>query len=61
MFTYGVKEMCIQVLLGKPEGKRPLGRLVVDGRIILKWVCKKLNGQAWTRLIWLSIEIGGEL
>jgi hypothetical protein len=24
------------ILPGKPEGKRPLGRLRVDGRIILK-------------------------
>jgi hypothetical protein len=25
------------VLVGKPEGKRPLGRPGVDGRIILRW------------------------
>jgi len=24
--TYGGKERCIQVLVGKPEGKEPLGR-----------------------------------
>jgi hypothetical protein len=23
--------------VGKPEGKRPLGRLGINGRIILKW------------------------
>jgi hypothetical protein len=26
-----------RVLLGKPEGKRPLGDQDVDGRIILRW------------------------
>jgi hypothetical protein len=25
------------ILVGKPEGKRPLGRQGEDGRIILKW------------------------
>jgi hypothetical protein len=26
------------VLVGKPEGKRLLGRQGVDGRIILRWI-----------------------
>ena len=26
-----------RVLVGKPKGKRPLGRPRLDGRIILKW------------------------
>jgi hypothetical protein len=33
-----------RVLVGKPDGKRSLGRLVVDGRIILIWICKKGDG-----------------
>jgi len=28
------------VLVGKAEGKRPLGRPGVDGRIILRWICR---------------------
>ena len=27
-----------RVLVGIPEGKRPLGRTGVDGRIILRWI-----------------------
>jgi hypothetical protein len=29
------------IAVGKREGKRPFGRLGVDGMIILKWVLKK--------------------
>jgi hypothetical protein len=34
--TYGKDVKYIAVLVGKPEGKRPLGRTTVDGRMILK-------------------------
>jgi hypothetical protein len=30
-----------RVLVGKPEGKRPLGRPRLDGRIMLSWIFKK--------------------
>jgi hypothetical protein len=32
-----------KILVGKPEGKRPLGRLGlhVDGKIILEWILRK--------------------
>jgi len=42
----GGKKRCIQVLVGKPEGKRPLGRPGVDGRIILRWIFRKW-GRDW--------------
>jgi len=29
-----------------------------DGRILVKWMFKKWDGEAWTGLIWLRIEIG---
>jgi hypothetical protein len=33
----------------------------VDGRIILKWTCERLDGRARTGSIWLRIGTGGEL
>jgi hypothetical protein len=31
----------------------------VDGRIILKCIVKKWDGEAWTGFIWLRIGVGG--
>jgi len=33
-----------RVLVGKPEGKTPLGDPDVDGRIILRWIFGKWEG-----------------
>jgi hypothetical protein len=30
-----------RILVGKCEGKRPLGKLGIVGRMILKWILKK--------------------
>jgi hypothetical protein len=35
--------------------------LVVDGRIILKWILNKSVGRSWTELIWLRIGRSGWL
>jgi len=47
-----------RVLVEKPEGKRPLGDLDVDGRIILRWIFGKWEGveTGWS---WLSVGTGG--
>jgi hypothetical protein len=33
-----------RVLVGKPEGNIPFGKQDVDGRIILRWIFRKLGG-----------------
>jgi len=41
-----------RVLLGKPEGRRPMGT-------ILGWICRRWDVGIWTRLGWPRIETGG--
>ena len=48
-----------RVLVGKPKGKRPLGKHGVDGWIILGWICRRWDVGIWTGLGWPRIEIGG--
>jgi hypothetical protein len=43
------------VLVGKPEGKRPLGR----PKRRLRWIFRKWNVEAWTGSVWLRIGTGG--
>jgi hypothetical protein len=55
----GEKRNDYRLLVGKPEGKRPLGR---PRR---RWVdnirMERLDGVIWTGLVWLRIGTGGEL
>ena len=52
-----------RVLMRKPEGKRPLGRLVsyIHRRIILNYILKKQDRSAWTGFIWLWLGTSGAL
>jgi hypothetical protein len=49
------------ILVGRPEGRRPLGRPRRRWGILLKWIFKKWDGGAWNGLIWLRIGTGGGL
>jgi hypothetical protein len=40
----GEKRGAYRILVGRPEGRRPLGRLRRRWRIILKWIFKKWDG-----------------
>jgi hypothetical protein len=43
-------------LIGRPEGKRPLGRpgsRWEDNITILEWILGKYDGKVWTACIWL--------
>ena len=48
-----------RVLVGKPEGKRPLGRPRRRWGIILRWIFRKWEGVARTGWSWLRIGTGG--
>jgi hypothetical protein len=51
-----------RVLVGKPEGKRSIGRPRVDGRIILRRIFRKWDVRVWNGSIWFRIgRVGGHL
>jgi hypothetical protein len=40
-----------RILVGRPEGRRPLGDPGVDGRVIYQWIFKKWDGgMGWIEL-----------
>jgi len=47
------------MLLGKPEGMRPLGRPRRRWEYNIKMDLQELGCGAWTGLIWLRIGTGG--
>jgi hypothetical protein len=48
-----------RVFVGKPEGKRSLGDLGLDGWIILGSISRRWDVGIWTGLGWPMIETGG--
>ena len=56
--TYGGQRGAYRVLVGKPGDGNHLKDQGIDGRIILKWICKTWDEKAWTGLIWLGIGTG---
>jgi hypothetical protein len=49
------KRNAYTVLVGKPEGKKPVGRPRRRWGIIQKWILEKEGGVVWTGFIWLRI------
>jgi hypothetical protein len=56
----GVRRGAHRILVGKPEGKRPLGRPMRRWEDNIKIVLLEYV-DAWTGLIWLKLVAGGGL
>jgi len=48
-----------RVLVGKLEGKRPLGRPRRRWRVILRWIFRMWDVGLWSESSWLRIGTGG--
>jgi hypothetical protein len=59
--THGERRGVYRVLVGKPEGKRPLVRLRRSWKDIIKMDLQEVGCGAWTGLIWLRMGTGGGL
>jgi hypothetical protein len=57
----GEKRNAYKLLVGKPEGKRPLGRRRRRWSVILRGILERWDGVMWIGLVWLRIGTGGEL
>jgi hypothetical protein len=58
----GEERNVYKVLVGKPEGKRPLGRPRRRWEHGLKeWILGRLAWGMWIQLDWLRIGTGGEI
>ena len=59
--TYrGRGELYNRALVGKPEGKRPLGSHRRRWKDNIKMDLQEVDVEVWTGLIWLRTGIGGE-
>jgi hypothetical protein len=54
----GVRKSACSVLVGRPEGKRPLGRPRYRWEDNIKIDLQDVGGEAWTGLIWFRIGTG---
>ena len=55
----GEERVVYRVLVGKPEGKRPLGRPRRRWEDNIKWIFRTWDVGVWTGMGWLRIETGG--
>jgi hypothetical protein len=57
----GEKRNAYRLLVGKPEGKRPLGRQRRRWVYNIRMDLGEVGRVKWTGLVWLRIGTGGEL
>jgi hypothetical protein len=57
----GKKRNAYRILVGKPEGKRPLGRKRRRWADNIKMDLRDIECDVWIRLIWLRIGTSGGL
>jgi hypothetical protein len=57
----GEKRSAYRLLVGKPEGRRPLGRPIRRWLDNIRTHLVEWDGVMWTGLVWLRIRTGGEL
>jgi hypothetical protein len=55
----GEKRNAYKLLVGKPEGERPLGRPRRRWMDNIRIILERWDGVMWTGLVWLRIETGG--
>jgi len=57
--VWGTGEVHRECWWGDLRKRDHLEDLGIDGRIILKWIFRKWDGEAWAGLLWLRIVTGG--
>jgi hypothetical protein len=57
----GAERKVYKVLVGKPEGKRSLGRPGVGGKMGSEWILGRLAWWVWIGFDWLRTVTGGGL
>jgi hypothetical protein len=57
----GEERKVYKVLVGKPEGKRPLGRLKRRWEDGIRMDLRQIGWRVWTGFSWLRIRAGGGL
>jgi hypothetical protein len=59
--TNGAKRNAYRILVGKPEGKKPLGRPRCRWVDNIKIDLREINGMVWIGFIWLRIGTSEKL
>jgi hypothetical protein len=57
----GEEKKVYKVLVGKPEGKRPLGDQGIGGKMRSEWILGRLAWGMWIEFDWLRTGTGGRL